>query len=71
MNEELIHISKVSNLQLGEEYTINWIEESGALITRVEGGFELEDCSYGNVSSNYFYTENDVEALVKEAMTFI
>lgn len=64
------HIVKVSEMVSGDEYTINWCEESGALIKKIAEGFILQDCSYGNIGSEEFYREDEVDELVTEAMSY-
>lgn len=64
------HVSSVAEMVTGEEYTINWIEESGALIRRIDEGFLLIDCSYGTHSSEEFYRADEIDEMVDKAMSY-
>jgi len=69
MKEE--HIAELLKMSIGDEYKINWYEESGTMIEKTTGGFYLLVCEYGDYSTKEFYREDEVDELVEEAMTYI
>lgn len=70
MDDKNKHIENIKNLKVGEEYVINWIEESGALIEKVIGGYNLQDVTYGNINDERFYSDKDLFELVTQGMSY-